>query len=109
VELGAVTETELLRAVRQLSARYDVVCDHRNQPLHDLPGWPDCSLLGTAAAAFRELKGPRGVVSPAQQSTGQRMLQAGLYLSVWWPRDYESGRVEREIAALSGKTPWPQR
>jgi hypothetical protein len=89
--------------------RHDVVLDHRHQPLHDRPGWPDCSLLGTLAAAFRELKDTTRAVSPAQLRTGQRMQQAGLDWDVWRPADYRSGRIERELAALSGKTPWSRR
>lgn len=101
-----MTEAELLRQVMALCHRHDVVCDHRYQPLHDPAGWPDCSLLGTIAAAFRELKNATRAVSPAQQRIGQRMRLAGLDWDVWRPRDYESGRIETEIAALSGKRPW---
>jgi hypothetical protein len=102
----AVTEAELLREVERLCRRYDVVLDHRYQPLYDRPGWPDCSLLGTRAVAFRELKNARRKVTPAQQQTGERMRGCGLDWDVWRPRDLESGRAEREIAALSGKRPW---
>ena len=101
-----MTETELLAAVRQLCRRYDVVMDHRYLPLHDRPGWPDCSLLGTRAAAFRELKNARRAVTPAQHQTGARMRDCGLDWDVWRPRDLTSGRIEREIAGLSGKRPW---
>lgn len=107
-----MTEAELLRSVQRLSRRHDVAIHHVHQPLHDRPGWPDCSLLGTKAAAFRELKSARRDLTPEQQETGERMRRAGLDWDVWRPADLASGRIERELAALSGKQPWtttPQR
>lgn len=104
-----MTELELQRQVQVLCRRYDVDLDHRHQPLQDRPGWPDCSLLGTRAAAFRELKTRTGKLSPAQQRTGARMQACGLDWSVWRPADLESGRIEAEISALSGRKPWSER
>lgn len=101
-----MTEAQLLREVGKLSLRYDVDLDHRYQPEHDRAGWPDCSLLGTRAAAFRELKTATGRLTPAQRRTGERMRACCLNWDIWRPADLESGRIEAEIAALSGKRPW---
>jgi len=103
-----VTEIELLRAVARLCVRYSVLLDHRHLPVYvyDLRGWPDCSLLGTKATAFRELKNATRAVTEEQQQVGKRMLQSGLDWGVWRPRHYESGTIEREIAALVGRKPW---
>lgn len=103
-----MTENQLLREVMKLCGRHDVELDHRYQPVQDRAGWPDCSLLGTSAAAFRELKTATGRLSLAQRRTGERMRVAGLDFDVWRPEDLESGRIEAEIAALSGKRSWKQ-
>lgn len=101
-----MTEAELLRQVELLCRRHDVQCHHGYQPLRDRPGFPDCSLLGTRAAAFRELKTDRGKLRLAQQQTGERMRACGLDWDLWRPADLSSGRIELEIASLSGKAPW---
>lgn len=101
-----MTEAQLLREVGKLCLRHDVELDHRYQPVQDRAGWPDCGLLGTRAAAFRELKTAAGRLSPAQRRTGERMRACGLDWDVWRPADLDSGRIELEVAALSGKRPW---
>jgi hypothetical protein len=101
-----VTELELHRQVVMLAARHDVQLHHAHHPVRDRPGFPDLVLLGTAAAAFRELKSERGRLSPEQQQMGARSAAAGLDFDVWRPSDLENGRIELEIAALSGKRPW---
>jgi hypothetical protein len=101
-----VTERELLRAVQALCLRYDVELHHVANPVGGRRGWPDCAMLGTRGAAFRELKSARGSLTAEQEETGRRMRAAGLDWAVWRPRDYESGRAEAQIAALSGMLPW---
>jgi len=101
-----VSEKQLQRDVEALCRRYDVECHHANDPRWDRRGWPDVALLGTRAAAFRELKTATGSLSAEQRETGRRMRAAGLDWDLWKPRDYQSGRIEAEIAALSGRKPW---
>ena len=100
-----MTELELLREVAMLCLRYSVLLDHRLRPVHasyELKGWPDCAMIGYAAAAFRELKNATRAVTPEQQHVGARMLRAGLDWDVWRPADYDSGRIEWEVATLAG-------
>lgn len=106
-----MNEAELLRTVIQLCRRHDVELHHGYQPERDRPGFPDCAMLGTRAAAFRELKSQTGRLLPAQLQTAERMTACGLDFDVWRPADLESGRIELEIAGLSGRQPWtrPQR
>jgi hypothetical protein len=101
-----VTETELLRRVEQLCRRHDVWWWHGEVSLRDRRGMPDLVLAGTRAAAVRELKSARGALSPEQREVSQRMAGAGWDFAVWRPADLDSGRIEAEIAALSGRTPW---
>jgi hypothetical protein len=102
-----VREIELLREVGKLCRRYDVDLHHTHQSPQNSPGWVDCALLGTRAA-FRELKTRTGRLSAAQQRTRERMRAADLDWATWRPADLESGRIDREIAALSGRRPWTQ-
>lgn len=101
-------EADLLAAVQILARRYDVDLHHAFWPVADKRGWPDCALIGTRAAAFRELKSATGRVTADQKATGARMRVAGLDWDVWRPDDLTTGRIETEIAALSGKRPWPR-
>lgn len=101
-----MTELDLLRQVEKLCRRHDVQLFHSYQPERDRPGFPDCTLLGTRAAAFRELKSRTGRLRPEQLQTINRMRACGLNAGLWRPADLESGRVELELAALSGRKPW---
>jgi hypothetical protein len=103
-----VREIELQREVAKRCLRYEVDMHHTHQPLQDRAGWVDLALLGTKRVMFRELKTRTGKVSPAQKRTGDRLIAAGLDYAVWRPADLESGRVDRELAALSGRRPWTQ-
>ena len=96
----------LIRRAMMLGGRYDVEVHHVRQPRYDRRGWPDLFLLGRVAAAAREVKTGRGVLSPEQQETGRRLQLGGISFAVWRDLDFDSGRVEVEIAALSGRQPW---
>lgn len=103
-----MTESELLAAVRRLCDRHGVWHYHP-APAPVAPherGFPDLVLVGTERGAFRELKVDGGRVSSEQWSVGCRMRSSGWDWGVWRPIDLESGRVEAEIAALSGRVPW---
>jgi hypothetical protein len=103
-----VTESELLAAVRRLCDRHSVWSYHP-APAPVAPherGFPDLVLVGTERGMVRELKGDGGQVSPDQWSVGYRMRGAGWDWGIWRPADLESGRIEVEIAALSGRAPW---
>ena len=104
-----MTEAELLRQAEQLCRRYDVWCYHAENPRWDRRGMPDLVLAGTRAAALRELKSAAGTLSPEQREAGQRFRAAGWDFAVWRPADLASGRIEAEIAALSGRQPWATR
>jgi hypothetical protein len=89
-----------------LGSRYDVEVHHVRQPRYDRRGWPDLFLLGRVAAAAREVKTGRGVLSPEQQETTRRLRVAGIDFRTWREADFEDGSAEREIAMLSGRQPW---
>ncbi len=103
-----MTENQLLDAIRRLCARHHVWHYHAaSVPVAPrFAGFPDLVLLGTHAGAFREIKTATGRTTPAQWAVGARMRAAGLDWAIWRPADLASGRVEEEIAALSGRVPW---
>jgi hypothetical protein len=101
-----MTEAELQRRVLALAARYDVHAHHTRDSRGSTSGWPDLALLGTHAAAFRELKTASGSLSSQQRQVGARMRAAGLDWGVWRPAGLDDGRIEAELAALSGRRPW---
>jgi hypothetical protein len=64
-------------------------------------GFPDWVFCGPGGAAVRELKSEHGVLKPDQRLWGRRMLDAGWNYDIWRPSDLLSGRIEREIKALT--------
>lgn len=104
-----MTETELLRKVEQLCRRHEVWWYHAEMSRRDRRGMPDLVLAGTRHAAVRELKSARGTMSPEQLEVSHRMLAAGWDFAIWRPADLASGRIEHEIAGLSGREPWMTR
>lgn len=71
--------------------------DSRRSPL----GFPDCVFAGPGGVLFRELKTVKGKLTPAQDSWGKILREAGADWDVWRPPDLFSGRVARELAAIS--------
>lgn len=93
-------EEDLEEHVRDLCKVYDVTRVHHLRSKGTTPGWPDDALIGTRMI-YRELKGSRGRVSPAQRKMIAEMRAAGADVDVWWPDDLVTGRVQREIAEIS--------
>ena len=96
----------LVRQAQMLARRYDVWAYHASNPIRDAPGLPDLLLLGTVTGIAREVKTGRGVLSAGQADVGRRLTLASISFDVWRPEDLDSGRIEREIAACSGRQPW---
>jgi hypothetical protein len=51
---------------------------------------------------FRELKTQRGRVTAEQREWLHALLAAGQDAGVWRPEDLLSGRIQRELTAISG-------
>jgi len=63
-------------------------------------GWPDWTIIGNRII-YRELKTEKGKVTPAQQAVGDILTAAGGDWTVWHPSDLYSGRIARELVAIS--------
>lgn len=102
--IWTMTEAHLHAAVTALCDRMGVWWVHVDTPHHNkgasLKGFPDLHLVGTRTA-YRELKTMRGTMSPEQTGWKHRLVGAGADWGLWRPEDLQSGRIEREIAALA--------
>jgi hypothetical protein len=103
-----MTETQLLAEVTSRCEHHGVASVHVDNAHHnkrrgDLIGFPDLILCGRDRVAFRELKreGPWHSLRPAQTAWKYRLLAAGQDWDIWQPSDLASGRIDRELAALS--------
>ena len=70
------------------------------------PGWPDLVIAGPHGLLIRELKTAHGIWSPAQQKwigLLRTPTAVDVDVDVWRPADLTSGRIHREIAAISGR------
>ena len=70
------------------------------------PGWPDLVLAHPRSGAliFRELKKEDNYPTPEQREWIETLRGCGQDVGVWKPRDWASGRIERELrAGASGR------
>jgi hypothetical protein len=63
-------------------------------------GWPDWTFLGKWIM-YRELKTETGTLRPDQELVRDLILAAGGDWALWRPSDYLSGRIQRELVAIS--------
>lgn len=64
------------------------------------PGWPDWTIIGSRII-FRELKAQKAYPSPVQRLVLAHLEAVGADVAVWKPRDYYSGRIAEELAAIA--------
>lgn len=73
---------------------------HRSEKSEE--GFPDSVIVGNWVM-FRELKSDSdsATVSKAQRDWIERLRAAGADVDVWWPIDWERGRIQNEINACT--------
>ena len=74
----------------------------KNRKNVSVKGWPDWTIRGPRGVLFRELKSQRGKVEPEQQEWLDALTGSGADAGVWRPSDLHSGRMQRELVAISG-------
>lgn len=92
-------EADLDEAVRQLCRLLGVCRYHPYDSRRSMPGFPDL-VLWRDRLMFRELKSERGRCSKEQLHVGDTLVRAGMNWAIWRPRDWRSGRIEKELRAL---------
>ena len=63
-------------------------------------GWPDWTFIGKWIM-YRELKSETGTLRPDQELVRDLIMAAGGDWALWRPSDYLSGRIARELTAIS--------
>lgn len=95
------SEADLLEYVTLLASRRSVAWFHSYDARRDRQkGFPDVVLVGWGGVLFRELKGELTTVSAEQKEWGRKLQAAGADWAIWRPEDYQSGRIDREVAAI---------
>ncbi len=102
----SMLEEQLLAEVMARCEQLAVACVHvsavhHNRRRQNLIGFPDLFLCGPGGVAFRELKREGGWLRPTQTNWKYRLLAAGQDWGVWQPSDLETGKVDKELAALA--------
>ena len=96
-----MTERELQEAIRALCRDLRLVAQHYEDSRRCwVTGWPDLEIIGTRTL-YRELKSARGDLTPEQRQVGYQVQAAGGDWAVWRPADLLSGRITRELTAIS--------
>jgi hypothetical protein len=95
-----MTEADLERSVVDLCRQFNIKRFHPYLSVRSTSGWPDESLLGKRGLLFRELKGDKGKVTAAQREWIDALRFTGQDADVWWPDDWRSGRILRELEAI---------
>jgi hypothetical protein len=67
----------------------------------DGKGFPDVVIVGPGGSLMRELKAEGKYPTPEQREWLAWLTAAGLDAGVWKPCDWRSGRIERELRAIS--------
>lgn len=66
----------------------------------DGKGWPDLTIVGPGGVLYRELKSATGSPTAEQKAWFGWLSEAGQDVAVWKPRDWDSGRIRRELEQL---------
>lgn len=85
----------------------NVLCYHTYNSERSPSGFPDKVFVGHRGIMFREEKvSDTGTVSDAQTEWILALRAIGIDADIWWyPRDWNSGRVQNEINALGRRGP----
>ena len=99
---GQMSEEQLLNGVKGVCKLYGWLLYHPYDSRRSTSGYPDLTLVHPRGGVlFRELKKESGRVSPAQKEWLSALMSAGADADLWWPRDWYSGRIQRELQVFS--------
>jgi hypothetical protein len=104
----AVNEQQLLAAVvEQLAGQRQLVWHHCSASFRCAGpgGLPDLVIAGPGGLVFAELKSAAGELSAGQQAWQWALHTASSRtpFRLWRPADWADGRIQSELALLSGK------
>lgn len=112
VKPPAMSEDQLLRSIIDVCRKMGTVHTAHFRPgltqsgnwrtavSGDGKGWLDLTIVGPGGVLFRELKSATGSTTPEQRQWIGWLTEAGQDAAVWRPRDWYSGRIAAELAAI---------
>ncbi|WP_423058693.1 VRR-NUC domain-containing protein [Brevibacterium linens] len=99
LQAGAMSERQLQDQILELAKRMGWVSYHTFDSRKSTPGFPDLVLVHPEQkrVIWRELKSEKDVTSAEQKVWLSTLLLVGEDVDVWRPRDWVSGRIEKEL------------
>lgn len=99
LQAKAMSETQLQDQIIELAKRMGWLSYHTFDSRRSAPGFPDLVLVHPKQkrVIWRELKSEKGVTSSEQKAWLSSLLLVGEDVDVWRPRDWVSGRIEKEL------------
>ncbi|MCM1011913.1 VRR-NUC domain-containing protein [Brevibacterium sp. XM4083] len=94
-----MTERQLQDQIVELAKRMGWLVYHTYDSRRSEPGFPDLVLVHPKQMRqlWRELKSETGETTSAQKVWLSALLLVGDDVDIWRPRDWVSGRIEREL------------
>lgn len=93
---GAVTEKQLLEAVRDLARLTGWLVYHTHDSRRSEPGFPDLVMTRRGRLIFAELKSEKGRLTPQQHEWMDALVgRKDWEVYLWRPADWTSGHIER--------------
>lgn len=99
----AMSEKQLQSQVEELAKRMGWMGYHTHDSRRSQPGFPDLILVHPRQRRilWRELKSEIGRPTPEQQAWMSSLLLVGQDVDIWRPRDWFSGRIEKELRSAA--------
>ncbi len=97
---AAMTETDLMAAVRTACRHLRLLAYHTHDSRRSEPGFPDLVIVGRRVI-YRELKTQRGRLSRHQKEWLAALQEAGQDATVWRPSDWLAGEITRELQEVA--------
>lgn len=99
LQAKAMSERQLQDQIIELAKRMGWLSFHDYDSRRSTPGFPDLVLVHPKQkrVIWRELKSEKGVTSSEQKVWLSSLLLVGEDVDVWRPRDWVSGRIEKEL------------
>ena len=94
-------EIELQRTVEFMCRNMGFLYYHNPDSRRAVKGFPDLIIVGRSGVLYRELKDNAGWKTSEQTRWLYSLVAAGQNASVWQPSDLDSGRIEKELQAIS--------
>lgn len=99
---AAMSEGELEEQIRTLCLDLGILRFHVPDSRGMTHGFPDDVLIGKRGVLWRECKDQKKKATPEQRQVGTALVGLGQDYALWRPADLVSGRIARELAAVSG-------